>query len=99
MAGILVRSAKHSHDLRGNRLAPARIGSSAPPHTKEPLMSILASPRFLRNVLLADAASCVATGAVQTLWTGALAQTLDVPAALLAGSGWFLLTYAAAVVV
>jgi hypothetical protein len=60
-------------------------------------MSIFASPRFLRNVLLADAVSCVATGAIQVLFTAPLAGLLHVPAALLSGAGWFLLAYAAAV--
>ena len=58
-------------------------------------MSIFASPRFLRNVLFADAASCLATGALQVLFTAQLAQLLNVPAVLLAGTGWFLLAYAA----
>ncbi|MEO5669468.1 MAG: hypothetical protein ABIR26_02150 [Ramlibacter sp.] len=60
-------------------------------------MSIFSSPRFLRYVLLADAASCIATGALQVAFTGALAQHLGIPAGLLAGTGWFLLAYAATV--
>ncbi|HSV45870.1 MAG TPA: hypothetical protein VLJ58_08785 [Ramlibacter sp.] len=60
-------------------------------------MSVFASPRFLRNVLLADAVSCVATGALQLAFTAPLAQWLNLPTALLAGTGWFLLAYAAAV--
>lgn len=60
-------------------------------------MSTVASPRFLRNVLYADAASCVATGALQLLFTGPLTQLLNLPAALLMGTGWFLLAYAATV--
>ena len=60
-------------------------------------MSIVASPRFLRNVLFADAASCVATGALQLLFTAPLAELLNLPAALLMGTGWFLLAYAATV--
>jgi len=60
-------------------------------------MSIFASPRFLRHVLLADAASCLATGALQLAFTGSLAQLLNLPPSLLTGSGWFLLAYAATV--
>lgn len=58
-------------------------------------MSIFASPRFLRNVLLADAASCLATGAAQVAASGPLATLLGLPEPLLAGTGWFLLAYAA----
>ncbi|MEO5672256.1 MAG: hypothetical protein ABIR26_16330 [Ramlibacter sp.] len=58
-------------------------------------MSIFTSPRFLRNVLLADSASCVATGVLQLMFTEALARLLHLPAALLVGTGWFLLAYAA----
>lgn len=60
-------------------------------------MSIFASPRFLRNVLFVDAASCVATGAVQVLFTDSLSGLLHLPAPLLSGTGWFLLAYAATV--
>lgn len=60
-------------------------------------MSIFSSPRFLRNVLIADAASCIATGALQVAFTSTLADVLDLPAVLLAQSGWFLLAYAAVV--
>ncbi|MCJ0764239.1 hypothetical protein [Variovorax terrae] len=60
-------------------------------------MSLLSSPHFLRNVLWADAVSCLATGLLQVLFTGAAAQLLGLPAALLAWSGLFLLAYAGAV--
>ena len=60
-------------------------------------MSVFASPRFLRNVLFADAASCLATGALQLGFTGQLAQLLNLPSMLLAGTGAFLLVYAATV--
>jgi hypothetical protein len=60
-------------------------------------MSIFATPRFLRNVLVADAASCVATGALQVAFTSALADALQLPRGLLAETGWFLLAYAAVV--
>ncbi|MEJ7932397.1 hypothetical protein WG922_20660 [Ramlibacter sp. AN1015] len=53
------------------------------------------SPNFLRHVLLADAASCVATGALQLGATGWLSATLGLPAGLLAGTGAFLLGFAA----
>ncbi|MEO7392647.1 MAG: hypothetical protein ABIU58_10760 [Ramlibacter sp.] len=58
-------------------------------------MSLFASPRFLRNVLLADAASCIATGVLQLLFTADLARLFNLPAVLLIGTGWFLLAYAA----
>src|SRR4051812_5900339 len=64
---------------------------------KELSMSTLASPRFLRNVLLADAASCAATGALQVLFSQSLTTLLQLPAPLLVGTGWFLLAYAAVV--
>lgn len=60
-------------------------------------MSIFASPRYLPMVLLADAASCLLSGAAQVLATPALADLLHLPAPLLAGTGWFLLGYGAAV--
>jgi hypothetical protein len=64
---------------------------------KEFTMSIVASPRFLRNVLFIDAASCLATGALQLLFTAWLAELLNLPTALLVGTGWFLMAYAATV--
>lgn len=60
-------------------------------------MSITASPRFLRYVLLADSASCVATGAAQVLLPTTLADLFRLPSALLMGTGIFLLAYAAVV--
>jgi hypothetical protein len=65
-------------------------------HPKEILMSVFASPRFLPNVMWADAASCAATGALQVAFTGALARLTGLPAPLLMGTGVFLLAYAAA---
>ena len=59
-------------------------------------MSVFASPRFLPNVMWADAASCAATGALQLAFTGALARLTGLPAPLLLGTGVFLLAYAAA---
>jgi len=60
-------------------------------------MSRFASPRFLRNVLLLDAASCLACGALQVAATGALVPWLGLPAPLLLETGLFLLVYAALV--
>ena len=57
-------------------------------------MSIFDSPRFLRNVLRADAVSCLASGAVQLSFTQPLAQLLRLGSALLTASGAFLLIYA-----
>lgn len=59
-------------------------------------MSVLASPRFLPNVMWADAVSCAATGALQVAFTGVLARLTGLPAPLLMGTGVFLLAYAAA---
>ena len=60
-------------------------------------MSVIASPRFLRYVLLADALSCAACGALQVAATGRLAQLLALPSALLLETGLFLLMYATVV--
>jgi hypothetical protein len=64
---------------------------------KEPVMSVFASPRFLRNVLIADAASCLATGALQLLAPIALSQWLNLPVMLLVATGVFLIAYATVV--
>ena len=56
-------------------------------------MSVLSSPRFLPRVLLADSATGFLTGAMQLGFTDALAQWCNLPAALLQGTGWFLLAY------
>ena len=58
-------------------------------------MSMFQSPKFLRYVLLADSASCVATGAAQVLFAGMLADAMRLPHSLLAGTGVFLVAYAA----
>ena len=58
-------------------------------------MSMFDAPKFLRNVLFADAASCLATGALQVMFTAPLSELLRLPAQLLQGTGWFLLAYAA----
>ena len=59
-------------------------------------MSVFASPRFLSNVMWADAASCAATGALQVAFTDVLASLTGLPVWLLMGTGVFLLAYAAA---
>ena len=58
-------------------------------------MSVFASPRFLRNVLRADAGSCLASGAVQLAGGAALAGLLGLPQPLLAATGVLLLAYGA----
>lgn len=60
-------------------------------------MPIFDASRFLRNVLFADAASCLASGALQILFTAALAGLLNLAPSLLAGTGWFLCAYGALV--
>lgn len=60
-------------------------------------MSIFASPRFLRNVLLADAASGLASGAFQLLLLEPMARLLNLPSGLLFATGVFLVAYGAAV--
>ncbi len=60
-------------------------------------MSLFESPKFLRNVLFADAASCLATGALQVAFTRPLSEVLNLPSLLLQGTGVFLLVYAAVV--
>ncbi|MFC5498836.1 hypothetical protein ACFPOE_14910 [Caenimonas terrae] len=60
-------------------------------------MALLSSPRFLRNVLLADALSCVACGLLQVALTRPLESLLKLPAPLLLATGWFLLAYAGVV--
>jgi hypothetical protein len=59
-------------------------------------MSVFASPRFLPNVMWADAASCAAAGALQVAFTDALARLTGLPVPPLMGTGVFLLAYAAA---
>jgi hypothetical protein len=59
-------------------------------------MSFFASPRFLRNVLLLDAATGLVSGALQLGAPAWLAALTGLPPALLLESGVFLLLYAAA---
>ncbi len=57
-------------------------------------MSVISSPNFLRNVLWADAVSCVGSGALQIAFTGVMAGLLGLPAGLLTATGIFLVVYA-----
>src|SRR5581483_1652964 len=62
-----------------------------PSSTKENRMTAIAvtfdPSRFLRRVLLVDAATCVATGALLTLDSAALSRLLGLPEALLLFAG------------
>ena len=58
-------------------------------------MSMTSSSNFMRNVLVADAASCLGSGALQVGFTGAMAGLLGLPAPLLTATGLFLLVYGA----
>ena len=58
-------------------------------------MQILRSSTFLRWTLLADAATCVATGLLMMLGSGQLEQFLGLPAGLLRYAGVSLLPFAA----
>lgn len=58
-------------------------------------MQILRSSTFLRWTLLADAATCVATGLLMMLGSGQLEQFLGLPAGLLLYAGVSLLPFAA----
>lgn len=57
--------------------------------------SLPSSPRFLRSVLWLDAATGVATGALQLLLTAWLARLLGLPETLLEVSGWAIFGYVA----
>jgi hypothetical protein len=58
-------------------------------------MSIFASPRFLRHVLMADAASGALTGLMHLTAAGFLSSMLGLPAGLIVGSGLALVLYLA----
>jgi hypothetical protein len=58
-------------------------------------MQILRTSTFLRWALLADAATCVATGLLMTLGSGQLEQFLGLPAGLLRYAGVSLLPFSA----
>lgn len=68
--------------------------SSSPPPTRTSLTS---SPNFLRNVLRADALSCIACGLLQVVFTDQMVELLNLPRALVVYSGEFLLAYGALV--
>jgi hypothetical protein len=65
---------------------------------KELLMSIFASPRFLRNVLWADAAAGAVSSLLHLLGAGLLAPLLGLPHGVLVMSGAGLLVYVAAAI-
>jgi hypothetical protein len=58
-------------------------------------MSITSPARFLRTILLVDAATCVATGVLMTLGADVLAEFTAVPAPLLRYAGLSLFPVAA----
>jgi hypothetical protein len=71
---------------------------SSPSATGGSLMSSPnSSSNFLRNVLRADALSCIACGLLQVGFTDSMADLLKLPPALVAYSGEFLLAYGALV--
>lgn len=65
----------------------------------QPTSRHIAPARLLRAGLAIDAAGSGAIGLAHVAVTGALAQLLAVPSALILGSGLFMLSYAATLVV
>jgi hypothetical protein len=59
-------------------------------------MSIFAAPRFLRNVLAADAAAGAASSLLHLLGAGLLAELFGLPYGVLVMSGALLMVYVAA---
>jgi hypothetical protein len=59
--------------------------------------AMFSSPNFLPKVLRLDAWSCLGCGVLQLALPGMMRDLTGLPAALLAGTGWFLLVYAALV--
>ena len=59
--------------------------------------SLTSSPQFLRSVLWLDAATGAATGALQLLLAGFLADLLGLPETLLVVSGWVMFAYVAGI--
>ena len=66
-------------------------GSPSSPSTTG--RSFMSSPHFLRNVLGADALSCIACGLLQVVFTDSMVALLNLPRTLIAYSGEFLLAY------
>ena len=58
-------------------------------------MSIASKPNFLRTILIADAVTCIATGALMTLAATPLARLTSIPPALLFYAGLSLFPIAA----
>lgn len=58
-------------------------------------MALFSNPQFLRNVLLLDAATCVATGVVMAAGAGPIAGLTGLSPSLLTGAGLALLPIAA----
>ncbi|KQT08775.1 hypothetical protein [Ramlibacter sp. Leaf400] len=58
------------------------------------MTTFASSPRFLRAVLWADAASCLATGTLQLAALDALSRLFGLPQGLLLDTGVFLVAYA-----
>ena len=57
------------------------------------MTAFLSSPRFLRAVLWADAASCLGTGTLQLAALDALPRLFGLPQVLLLDTGLFLVAY------
>jgi hypothetical protein len=53
----------------------------------------MSSPHFLRNVLRADALSCIACGLLQVVFSDPMVDLLNLPRTLVVYSGEFLLAY------
>jgi hypothetical protein len=69
-------------------------GGTFPP-PKEPAMNLIASPRYLRTVLLADAFSGAGTALLQLTASAWLAGTLGMSQGLLVASGLVLIVFVA----
>ena len=93
------------HYLRSNCFPAAECGimregkgESIQKEVLEFTMQSLRTSTFLRRVLFADAATCVATGLLLTLGPGLFEQFTGLPAALLRYAGLSLLPFAALLV-
>jgi hypothetical protein len=74
------------------------VATAAAGQPKELAVSHVSVSRFVRNVLLADAAVSAAVGLVMALGGAALQPLLGLPASLLVGAGLFLFAYVAVLV-